>query len=318
MSAMYKEDATMTVSRATPNLKRIKQQTQLVQKGKLLMSPKIDAWLAAHNGEFVLNQSEADLFGQLLGDHLARIPRVRSGSFSASARGNCKRQQVFGYLGVPGLGSVDSLTAMRFIDGKIKHLTFQYIALQAGALTDIEVPIPTKIHRVLGTMDGWNKPAGYGFELKTTQAFDYYVNKGVPQSHNLQIATYFIGAQFLDKFALVYWDTRSREWKEFVINREQHKPWIKLAWAEITQLNDAVIDRQLPEVLDECKKGTGKTFKECPYSSVCLGCTYDAAEAIGQGGAPPVQSRSVSVRARHPRSAALNHGTRRVRKRPAR
>lgn len=81
---------------ASPKIKRMLNQALDVMNRQLLLTQKYEDWLALHGGEFVLSEEEAHRFGQLLGDHLARTPRVRSQAFSASARGSCYRAQVFG------------------------------------------------------------------------------------------------------------------------------------------------------------------------------------------------------------------------------
>lgn len=299
-------------------LKRMLRQGFDTNDRGLILTPRYERWLDLHGGEFVLSPIEAARFGRLLADHLSRKPRVRAQAFSASARGYCERQQVFGYLGVPQRLLGDNQLALMFIDGKIKHLTWQFIGLEAEALTDIETPVDAdafKKWRLRGSIDGTKLFDGIGMELKSTQAFVHYAANGPGQLHMLQVHSYFEAKPEIDVFCIVYWDTATRSYKEYPIIRQ--KQYTALVRNELQRLNEAVEHKQLPEVLNECKNSTGKAFRDCGYNHVCLGCkSYEQAEAwvsittreaasvpSGGGDAKPDDARK---------------GTRRVRRRVAR
>lgn len=266
----------------TPQIRRIlKQQLDITDRG-LLLTPKYESWLMRHGGEFVLSPIEAARFGDMMADHLSRVGRVREGAFSASSRGYCERAQVFGYMGLPQRPHGDSLLSLIFIDGKMKHLVWQFIGLEAGALSDIEVPVDDsafKTWRMKGSMDGIEAFNGIGLELKSTMAFNYYVKDGPSHAHKLQVHSYFEGRDDIDVFCVVYLDVTTRNWKEYVITRDPQ--YVAMVRNELERLNHAIDHRQLPEVLDECKAGKGKTFQGCQYSHICLGCrSYSDAERI--------------------------------------
>lgn len=253
----------------------IKNRNDLVM-GKNLTTPKIERWLALHSGEFVLDAANAKLMLEVL----QYKGRVRKGSFSASSLARCPRAQMFTFIGVPQAMAFDPIGSLRMIDGRVKHLTMQMIALQAGAISRIEVPINVPKWKFKGSLDGDH--ADYGFELKTTQAFSYYVSKGPPYNHISQIHGYFIGRPDLERFSLVYWDTRSREMKEFVIDRQHHM--IAVARQLLDELNTHAANQTLPEVLDECKSGKSKTYRDCAYSHICLSTPgWDEAESYVSG-----------------------------------
>lgn len=290
------------------SLKRIIKSAQ-ANRARLNVTPKLDQWLNANDGELTLSPKNAALLTKLLQTR----PRVRSGSFSASSRGACERAQVFGFIGVPGRKIVDSVEKMRFIDGKMKHLTFQMMGLEAGIFKHIEAPIKLPHYKVIGSIDA-AEPDDFGVELKTTQAFQYYVDNGPSLAHHLQVETYFEGRPDLDEFSIVYWDTRSREWKEFVFTRQ--KQYRTLAIAELERLNEAVDNRKLPPILQECRNGKGQTFRSCSYCHVCLGTKeYTEAEVLVQAiGSPSALSR----RRRSADNQGDDGGTRRVQRRVVR
>jgi len=284
-----------------------------IKARQLLLTPKYEHWLSKCGGEFVLTIPQAKRFGDLLADHLSRKGRVRSGSFSASSRGFCERAQVFGYIGMPQRVFGNSLRSLIFIDGKMKHLVWQYIGLEAGALTDIEVPIDADAldkWRLMGSMDGGDDFNGIGLELKSTSAFGYYVANGPSLAHMLQIHSYLLGSSRYEVFSLIYLDTTTREWREHVIRPD--KRYMSMVKAELGRLNDAVVNRQLPEVQDGCKAGKSKAFRDCGYSHICLGCrSYDEAEAIAS-----VVIQGVQGGGRNPQPGSNGKRVRRVRRRP--
>lgn len=306
---------------ASPQIKRMLEQQLDIRDRGLLLTPKYEAWLSQHGGELPLSEEEADQFAQLLSDHLARKPRVRAGAFSASSAGYCERAQVFGYLGMPQKVKGDSKLSLIFIDGKMKHLVWQFIGLQAGALTDIELPIFPEAFtkwRMKGSIDGADLFNGIGLELKTTMAFLHFCKSGPGHLHKMQVGRYFLTRDDLDVFCIIYLDTTTREWKEYPILRD--KAVMRLVKDELHRLNEAVDYKRLPEVQDECKTGKGATFYDCGYSHICLGCrSYEEAEAWvsirgnNEGEAAGVQGGRGSAEPQ-----AARKGTRRVRRRTAR
>jgi hypothetical protein len=256
-------------------IRRINETADKQSSHKLLVTPRLSKWLAS-NSDLVIPPEMAEM----VTNELQKVPRDRSASFSASARGSCMRKQVFGYIGVPGTARVDEDLAMLFIDGSIKHLAFQVMCLLAGAITDIEVGVDVPEKRMKGSIDGTNEIEKWGLELKTTQAFQYFLSRGPSPSHKLQVHSYLKSRPDLDRFSIVYWDTRTRQWKEFVIERDP--VYMRLVNREVRILNESVDNRRLPHVRQECKSGRSKVFKDCPYSAVCRTINYDEAERLAQ------------------------------------
>jgi hypothetical protein len=212
-----------------------------------------------------------------------------------------------------------------FIDGKMKHLVYQFVGLEAGAFTDIEVPIfdeAFKKWRLKGSIDAADVFNGIGVELKSTMAFSYFVGLGKPgDKHILQVHSYFEGRDDLDVFCVVYWDTTTREWKEYVVYRQ--KQYMTLVRNELERLNEAVDHKELPHVQQECKAGKGKTFHDCGYSHICLQTVeYEHAEAIAEQpvilSPPRKSSTSVQGGGRDAVDPEAPRRTRRVRRRSPR
>jgi hypothetical protein len=284
---------------------RLKQAVENYKASKdLIITPRLNAWLTKHGGELVLTPGQAGL----LIHHLQTPGRDRSNGFSASARGTCERAQVFQFIGVPGIKKYDPNQSMVFIDGKMKHLSFQIMALQSDSITHIEVPIKVPKYRMLGSMDGTHEVDLHGLELKTTRSFRYIMDNGPSWHHRKQIHSYFLGRPDIENFSLVYWDVFSREFKEFVVERS--KVMMKFVTNELERLNEAVEHQTLPPVLKECINGKGATFNDCPWAHICLQThRYDEAEALASAGVS---------RRRGNRPASDAEGTRRVRRRVVR
>ena len=90
--------------------------------------------------------------------------------------------------------------------------------------------------------------------------------EGVMPAHKKQIQAYLLAAG-LDKAIVVYEDKNRQEWCEFEVDQEQET--INEVIEILESLNKAIDNNELPEVLNECKKGTGQTFNNCSYSHVC-------------------------------------------------
>lgn len=243
----------------------------------LVMTPKVQEWLMAH-GDDAYTPEIADW----IAEQLKIRPRIRSGSFSASSAGACERAQVLGYLGVPGLDSIDPRLQNIFNDGKWRHLRWQAMLLTIGLLDRAEMPLHWRNKRSRGTIDGHGIVADdhprpiwrgkdYGFELKGMNPYGYSrAVKGDPEmkeEHLKQVHRYFLMGAF-DLFVIVYENKATQEWHEWVI--EPDDAYLEESREELDRLNDAVDDEVLPPMLNQCKIRTG-VFKDCTFGVTAQG-----------------------------------------------
>ena len=70
---------------------------------------------------------------------------------------------------------------------------------------------------------------------------------------------------------VVYEDKLSQNWAEFDVHQDEAT--VREVTAILEVLNEAVDHDQLPEMLDDCKTATGKTYGDCPYSHICRKAT---------------------------------------------
>lgn len=243
------------------------------RRGDLLLTPRIETWLMQHPEGIVLDASLA----QEIGNHMVAVPRDRTLSWSASAIGNCHRHQVFTYVGLPGDPILNPRLQNLFNDGTWRHLRWQAMLLRAKLLTHIEVPVFYDPLGMRGTMDGVNMDEMFGFELKGVYSLSA-VKDGPYPKHLLQVHAYFL-ATTLEKIAIIYEDKQTQEFREFVIERDERL--LKKVRKELLTLNTALAQRQVPDVLEECRYGKGPQFKGCAYRNHCLGITdWDDLESL--------------------------------------
>lgn len=189
----------------------------------------------------------------------------RSGRFGASSRGRCYRQQVFAFLGVPNEKIIGTDLKNLFNDGKWRHLRWQMMAWQAGAITDAEKHYSYPALRVSGRMDGYNAREHFGFELKGDRNWTRAMTD-IPHDHNLQIHTMMLAAD-LDTFAYVIEDKASQNFREKVVHRDEDT--IRVVKIELEHLNERIDNEQLPQVLPACKAKEGP-YRTCAFAIFCL------------------------------------------------
>lgn len=247
-----------------------------LKKNNLLVTPRLELWLM-RNSHLLVSEINAEILKTVV----TTKPRDRSNAFSSSTRGSCHRAQMFQYLGVPSAGEIDPGLHAIFIDGTWRHLRWQMLLLEAGILTDIEVPFYNEEYRLKGSLDGTNEEEGWGFELKGTSNSSVVSGAAPPfPYHELQIHTYFVGRPDLQKFVLLYEDKRYQSWREVIVERDPKI--MRAVHDELEYLNACVDDRVLPPVLTECKAGQGQTFRKCSFRDICRECDYESAEATAQ------------------------------------
>ena len=246
----------------------------------LIVTPAYRRWLM-EEGWKELRPDIAEWVGQ----RLTIPPRVRSGSFSASAGGTCYRKQELGYLGAETeMFMIDPELQNLFNDGSWRHLRWQAALLSTDIMIRAEVPLLWKKRRLIGSADGLlivpdnhpdKKLAGReaGFELKGMNSFLWQKHKkakrkgvadveNIKPEHRAQIARYALISGW-DLFVVVYENKNNQEWIEFVI--EITEELLDEARAELDELNDAIDRKELHEMLPSCQKLKGDDFKECGY-----------------------------------------------------
>lgn len=265
-----------------------------MDRSNLILTPRVHDYLL-NVGELVLSEENAARLIELVTTH----PRVRKGSFSPSSSGLCLRRQVMAYLGAPELAITDANLQNIFLDGTWRHLRWQFMGLEAGWFTDIEVSMPVEHWMSNGSIDAVNDDEDWLFELKgtsyaTTKLRDEFPEKlrmfsdgwVPPESdqfsktvfkHLLQIHRYFrqsgeVFGEPYSKAVLVYENKSTQDWIEF--NLEPNEALLEIADRELMDLTMAVDRKELPEMLPSCRKLKGKTFKECKFHHVCPDARY--------------------------------------------
>lgn len=237
------------------------------RRGDLLVTPAVELWLVGHPEGIVLDDYLSDLLRKLT----TAQPRNRDGLWAASAAATCERAQMFTYLDVPQTMRLDPRLQNIFNDGTWRHLRWQMMMMKMGLLDSVEVPVYSHDLHMRGTLDGiGNDDDGeWGFELKGVFSLSA-VQSGPYESHLYQIHSYFLARPSITRFSLVYEDKRTQLTKEFIITRDL--TLMKAVKDVFKRLNDFLDRKELPDVQNVCEKGTGKTFNDCSYKTICLGC----------------------------------------------
>jgi hypothetical protein len=186
---------------------------------------------------------------------LASRGRDRTGSYSASSLGGCRRQQQLTWLGYPKTPlRPRQIEVSR--NGSFMHLRWQMAGLSAGWLSQAEVPIPSNAYGLKGTMDGV-LTGGEGLELKScnANAFSGVRSFGVKHEHLFQVHTYML-ATGINTFCVIYENKDTQEWHEQVVHRDE-------------DVMNAVLDTV--ELLAEYE---GWRYDWCEYRKVCPMATW--------------------------------------------
>jgi len=230
----------------------------------LLVSPRLDRWLLDHpEGIVIRSLSDKTLLARLVGDSSNAQRTARLGS---SNRGTCLRQQVFRFLGMPGLASADAALQNLFNDGTWRHIRHQMMGMMGGWFTDVEVKATLPQWNVGTSLDGENTDEGWGFELKGTSNFGRIVEYDIPHGHMLQMTTAMMAGE-LDRMVYMAEDKRTQQWKEIIIQRDP--ALVREVKDELNRVTDAIEDERLPKVLDACKIGKGPEYQQCPFRRFC-------------------------------------------------
>ena len=228
------------------------------------ITPKLHAWLNNHDGVHITKtevlEKTIDILTPSAGD--------RSGAFHPSQLYQCKRKQIFDYFGLEGMRSYNPTLQNIFNDGHFRHLRWQIMLLEAGIITDVEVPVSIPKYRLSGSMDGINEDQGWMFELKGTSQFREVSRRGAMPAHINQVNAYLL-ASGLESALVVYECKSSQNWVEIEVTRNEET--IGEIESILGELNSCLDSNSLPEVLDDCKNKKGATYNNCPYSESCFG-----------------------------------------------
>lgn len=229
----------------------------------LLVTPRYEQYLATHPN-IEVDQALMDF----VREELTEPERKRTGTFSASSSGRCLRQQVLRYLAIPERGKLNSDLHAIFHDGTFRHIRWQLLLMEAGALTDVEVPVVVPKYDMSGTIDGLNQDEGFGWELKgiNDRGYRWVLQKGPSRSHLLQIHAYMFATNY-DTWSLVYENKNDQTWKEFVIERDD--ALIQEVKDDLEFMYQSLQKGRLPAIQSECLSQTGD-YKRCPFAYMCL------------------------------------------------
>lgn len=229
----------------------------------LLVTPKVEAFLRQYPDGARFDDDTYRLIEEITQTWGGNDDR--SGRFGASSRGKCHRRQVFDYLGMKSPYMMNADTQNLFNDGKWRHLRWQVMAMEAGALTHVEYPYRNDNYRLAGSMDGLNSYDSFGFELKGDRNSARMMD-GIPEDHDLQIHSMMLATGW-DTFVYINEDKANNNWREIIVRRNRHT--IDTVKQELEELNDHVERQQLPQVLPSCAAKQGP-YRTCPYASRCL------------------------------------------------
>lgn len=238
----------------------------------LIVKPLYEEWLL-ENPEPTMS---AEVFDRVM--RLLLVPqRDRSGSFSASAAGYCKRRQELTFLGMPKV-QVDTPRGIRiFQNGTYVHLRTQVALLSAGIISDIEHTVISDFNgqSVRATLDGIGvarrgvyQGLRYSLEIKGAMTYSYASQERSEtplEKTRKQVAMqmFLLGYEVS---SVLNENKDTQELREFVIERNAEE--IRDAKKELKELTSAINRQKLHPMLPECIKGnkTGEYFK-CPYGT---------------------------------------------------
>lgn len=239
-----------------------------------LITAKVNQFLIHHPDGLLLNEDGTDLADETKDLFLSIMQRTygansdRTGRFGASSRGKCQRAQLYLFWGVrPSVIDGPDLRLQNiFNDGKMRHVRWQVMAVQSGALTHAEYPLSMSKYRLTSSTDGLNSYDNFLFELKGDRYLPRLLSEGIPEAHLLQMHTMMLMTGW-EKFSYVMEDKTSQEWRELVVNRDEEV--INRVVVELEELNEHVEARTFPEPLTPCKAKEGP-YKTCAYAKACI------------------------------------------------
>ncbi len=236
-----------------------------IQAGtRLYVTKKHAEWLERPESEQVITETAADFVREAL---LGKFKHARTGRFSPSSAGGCKRRALFAFYGAPQLGeNLDSYDLMGL--GTWGHLRWQAEGLSYPYMHAGEVWVYEPAVRTGGSIDATLLDDSL-FELKTVMSSK--MNKVLKEDsplieHRLQVEVYFelSGA---DIASVVYEDRSTGSFHEFRYRSDPRTRTQAVEW--VNRLNDFEAADQLPDMLDDCEMRQGQVYRNCPYRKHC-------------------------------------------------
>src|SRR4051812_12351114 len=114
----------------------LKHLVKSIQRADQIITPRYERWLLRDQA-LPIPAHIADRLYELM----TKPPRKRSGSFSASSAGACKRAQIYAFLGVPQHQQYGHQLMAIFNNGTWAHMRLQAAHLMAEIIQDIELPL---------------------------------------------------------------------------------------------------------------------------------------------------------------------------------
>jgi len=234
------------------------------QRPNLVISERHDAWLQANDS--AVYSAKAIAFAKQQMEALS-TPVDRRGKLSASSLGDCPRQQMFTFMGMPQLTRT-AQNVQQLQNGVFLHLRWQMAGLTEGWMTEAEVPITNSELRLRGTMDGISY-ADTLVEIKSISPHGYssVAKFGVKEEHRFQVGTY-LEASGMERASVVYENKANQEYVEYMVEMDEE------LHASVTERAGEVWghadSKTLPEPLSKCIDRDGWQYRFCPYRHQCL------------------------------------------------
>lgn len=243
-------------------------------KSDLIVTHKVEEFLRLNPEGMLLNDEGTDLHDDTKQLVLGIMQRAfvgnsdRSGRFGSSSRGKCLRAQMWTFLGMPSRKIMAPETLNLFNDGKYRHLRWQVMVVQSGAMTHAEYPLKLEKYRMTSSMDALNAYDSVLFELKGDRNMSRLleISGGVVEEHNLQIHSMFLMTGW-DIASYVMEDKSTQNWREIVVRRDPKI--IAIVRQELEVLNQHVEDKSIPGPLPACTRKEGP-YRTCPFAKPCI------------------------------------------------
>ena len=238
-------------------------ETIKLTQDELVVSRRHDAWVTRNDAHPVYSQRALDFAAF----QLESKDRVRVGTVSASALGECGRAQQFTFLGKDKL-PFDEKNAAKVQNGSFMHLRWQMEGLSEGWLDDAEVKVGENPYRLSGTLDGVLYEDSV-LELKSINmnGFSRVQTFGPLYEHLYQMATYMLATK-REKGVFIYECKDNQEYKEIVVGPDA-VPMLE-ASLKAESLWGAIEGQKLMEPLNDCLDQKGWRYHSCPYRGDCL------------------------------------------------
>lgn len=207
---------------------------------------------------------------------LAFVQKVLSGDFehdrhdriSPSGVGDeCQRRILFGYAGAPKLPPpIENQDNMD--TGSWLHLKWQTEGLSQGYLDQCEVWYHSEDYRMGGSLDGLGITAGIvDFKFNRGSVYNRVTANRCPKhEHAMQWEAYSL-LSGVEHGSIVYVDRESGSFTEFLMTPDDQRR--NELHQVLNDLHGWIDVEELPEMLYDCQRETGYTFRMCDYREHC-------------------------------------------------